>query len=150
MIIIISNYSISPISVCASSRHGFLKERVFNLYAMALFHAGIWGLGNLGPKIYRFFAFGSALCYAFGSAFAASVLRFCCAFDASLAALLLRRCGVFATLLCSAFAASLLRFCGAFAALLRRCCCAFRASVAAPWLRLDVKACHELWNDYSG
>jgi hypothetical protein len=51
MIIIISNYSISPISVCASSRHGFLKERVFNLYAMALFHAGIWGLGNLGPDL---------------------------------------------------------------------------------------------------
>jgi hypothetical protein len=94
---------------------------VFNLYAMALFHAGIWGLGNLGPKIYRFFAFGSALCYAFGSAFAASVLRFCCAFDASLAALLLRF-----------WAAPLRRLCYAFVVLLRRFC----GAVAAPSVRL--------------
>ena len=132
MIIIISNYSISPISVCASSRHGFLKERVFNLYAMALFHAGIWGLGNLGPKIYRFFAFGSALCYAFGSAFAASVLRFCCAFDASLAALLLRFWAAPLRRLCYAFVVLLRRFCGAFAALLLRLPCVCGSALATP------------------
>ncbi len=86
----------------------------------------------------------------FATLLAAHLRRLCYTFAAPLMRLWQRFCYAFAASLLRFWAAPLRRLCYAFVALLRRFCCAFGASVAAPWLRLDVKACHELWNDYSG